>query len=236
TEHVADVELAHALLEQPHDPDAAVASLVALANARGGSDNISVVVAQPVPSDVSGELSIEALHAAATTSQLRVPEASAAPAEESGPIPAIHPPAGATPAETSGELPRLEPVTEGVKSWERSDEDHQRRSSRRGLLALALFVAVAAAAGGIVWSQSYFLVERGDGRVGIDRGFPFAGLASPYRSSDIDVEELETADRRRLVDSHRLLSREDAERVLDELPEQLEPPTEEGVDGVATSS
>ncbi len=84
-------------------------------------------------------------------------------------------------------------------------------------------VVLAAIAGGFVWSQSYFLLEREDGRVGINRGFPFARLAAPYRSSDVVADELSDADRERLVESHRILSREDAERVLEELPAQLEP-------------
>ena len=48
-------------------------------------------------------------------------------------------------------------------------------------------------------------------------------LATPHRSSDVIADELSDADRERLVDSHRILSREDAERVLEELPQQLEP-------------
>ncbi|MBW3629425.1 MAG: glycerol-3-phosphate dehydrogenase/oxidase, partial [Gemmatimonadetes bacterium] len=58
-----------------------------------------------------------------------------------------------------------------------------------------------------VWSQSYFLLEREDGRVGINRGFPFARLAAPYRSSDVVADDLSDADRERLVQSHRILSR-----------------------------
>jgi protein phosphatase len=224
TEHVADGELARAVLEHPHDPDGAVRWLVDLANERGGSDNITVIIAQPVPSDVSGELSIEALHAAAaTTSQITKPVASEAPAQDSGPMPlvAAHPAAApATAAETSGELPRLEPVPHDDE-WTEPRHGHR----RRGWFVFGTLVVLAAIAGGFLWSQSYFLIEREDGSVGINRGFPFARLATPYRSSDVVAEQLSDADRERLVESHRILSREDAERVLDELPSQLESPT-----------
>ena len=220
TEHVADGELAKAVLEHPHDPDAAVRWLVDLANERGGSDNITVIIAQPVPSDVSGELSIEALHAAAaTTSQIAKPVVSEAPAQDSGPMPLVVP-QGHSAAETSGELPRLQPIPH-EEDW----TEPTRRGGRRGLLVFVALVVLAAIAGGFVWSQSYFLIEREDGRVGINRGFPFARLASPYRSSDVVAEQLSDADRERLVESHRILSREDAERVLEELPSQLEPTT-----------
>ncbi len=224
TEHVADGELARAVLEHPHDPDAAVRWLVDLANERGGSDNITVVIAQPVPSDVSGELSIEALHAAAaTTSQMTTPVRSDAPAQDSGPLPLVAP-ADAPESEATGDIPRLEPVPH-------DDEwiEPRRRGGRRGLLVFVGLVVLAAIAGGFVWSQSYFLIEREDGHVGINRGFPFARLATPYRSSDVIAEELSASDRERLVDSHRILSREDAERVLEELPAQLEQPTAGGM-------
>jgi protein phosphatase len=218
TEHVADDELASLLLG--NDPTTAVAALVDLANERGGTDNITVVVAQPVPSDVSGELSIEALHAAAAVTS-SIPLAGVlneAPANDSGPMATIaHEPLRAV--ETSGELPALQPMPN-------ADDWSEPTNSRRRLVLLAVAVVVAALIGGFVWSQSYFLVEREDGRVGINRGFPISRLATPYRSSELAADELSDADRERLVASHRILSRDDAERVLDELerdelPEQL---------------
>ncbi|MCW2924431.1 MAG: hypothetical protein JWM98_1835, partial [Thermoleophilia bacterium] len=84
-------------------------------------------------------------------------------------------------------------------------------------------LVLAAVAGAFTWSQSYFLIERQDGTVGVNRGFPFARLASPHRSSDVLASQLSKADRDRLVESHRLLSREDADRLLKELPERVEP-------------
>ncbi|MCW2956336.1 MAG: Stp1/IreP family PP2C-type Ser/Thr phosphatase [Thermoleophilia bacterium] len=226
TEHVFEEELARALLESPRDPDAATQRLVELANARGGSDNITVVIAQPVPSDVSGELHTEALHAAlaaqgaaGTTDQLPLVTASDAPAEASGPLPVV-------------EMPTLEPIDpEGEGPEFRDPTGVARSRTVRGWLAFATIVVLAAVAGGFLWSQSYFLVERGDGRVGIDRGFPFAGLSSSYSTSDISADELSAADQERLVDSHKLLSRSDAERVVAGLPDRVEAP-----DGDATST
>ena len=213
TEHVADGELARVLIEQGREPDAALARLVDLANERGGTDNISVVVAQPVPSDVSGELSVEALHAAAaTTGQIRRPVVSDAPAHDSGPLPAVIAP------DTSVHLP-VQPMQHEPPG---EVPVRRTRTAWRGLVLVALLAIVAAIVGGFMWSQSYFLLEREDGRVGINRGFPFARLAQPHKTSDVVAEELDESDREQLVESHRILSREDAERVLDGLPDRID--------------
>ncbi|MEO6867683.1 MAG: hypothetical protein ABI200_06650, partial [Gaiellales bacterium] len=107
------------------------------------------------------------------------------------------------------------------------------RRGRAWVLAL-LAVLIAALIGGWVWSHSYFLMERADGRVGINRGFPFARLATPYRSSDVVAQELSASDRDSLVESHRILDREDAERVLAELPERVAEASGEELNGIAT--
>jgi protein phosphatase len=225
TEHVADAELAQAVLAHPQDPDAAARALVDLANERGGSDNITVVIAQPVPSDVSGELSIEALRAAAaTTSQLGAADAppvlSDAPAEASGPLPVVADDVEMLPIEHEEDRAPVRP-----------------RRRRFGWLLVLLLVLVAAGVGAFVWSQSYFLLERADGRVGINRGFPFARMGKPYRSSDVDADELDASERERRVDSHQILSRTDAEHVLDDLRAQVDTPLGntdgEGSGGVA---
>ncbi|MCW2959664.1 MAG: Stp1/IreP family PP2C-type Ser/Thr phosphatase [Thermoleophilia bacterium] len=232
TEHVTEAELARALLESAKDPDAATQRLVDQANARGGTDNITVVIAQPVPSDVSGELNVQELHAALAASDAqstsRLPQLaglSDAPAEASGPLPVVE-----RDVEHSGELPALQPIdVNGAEHDGEGEEFHDptgvaRSRTVRGWLAFITVVIVAAVAGGFLWSQSYFLTERADGRVGIDRGFPFAGLSRSHSTSDVTAEELSAADQERLVDSHRILSRTDAERVVDGLPDRVEAP------------
>ena len=222
TEHVEAVELARALLEHGSaDPDGAVRRLVDQANVRGGTDNITLAVAQPVPSDVSGELHVEALQAAlsATATLTAVPAGDAPPAEASGPLPRIDAPRA---VETSGEIPMLEPLPVDAKPWTDpvSGIDPPRRVRTTAFIAAA--VLVAAGIGAFMWSQSYFVVERGDGIVGANRGFPVWRLSAPYRSSDVLASELSGSDRERLVESHRILSRADVDRVLDQLPERVE--------------
>jgi len=230
TEHVVEGELARALLEHPKDPETATQRLVDQANARGGTDNITVVVAQPVPSDVSGELRIEHLHAAAaTTAQIQRAAPDAAPssahAEESGPLPSVQ-----RDVETSGELPALQPIESAPYV---DPTGVVRTRGTRRVIAAVLVIMLAVGAGAFLWSQSYFLIEREDGRVGINRGFPFLRLASPHRSSDVDASELSASDRERLVESHRILSRDDAERVLADLPSRIDSigPTDKGSSG-----
>lgn len=236
TEHVADAELGRIVIEHGGEPEAAVARLVTLANDRGGTDNITVIIAQPVPSDVSGELSLEALQASTdATTQMAATRPSDAPAEASGPMPAIGTRASGAAAGTAV-LPALEPIERGGGDGAGTRRAPRRHRSRgTGWLLAALMALVAAGAIALVWSQSYFLLERPDGRVGIDRGFPVAGLSTPYETSSVAAEELDPADRQRLVDSHRILSRGDAERVLAELPQRIDDPIDdqEEPDGVA---
>jgi protein phosphatase len=208
TAHVEDVELAQVVLASAADPTEATRQLIELANARGGSDNITVALAQPVPSDVSGELSIEAIDAAAAASTSSIP-VSVHDADE---------PSAGHMGDADDDLPRMEPIPHDDE-WIEPRRGVRTRVWVGAITVLAILMLVVI---GFVWSQSYFLVEREDGHVGIDRGFPFARLATPYRSSETIAEDLEPDDRERLVESHRLLSREDAERVLDDLPSRLD--------------
>jgi protein phosphatase len=235
TEHVTDAELARTVVAHGSDPARAAKELVDLANARGGSDNITVALAQPVPSDVSGELRIEALHAAAATASIPAatpPAPSDAPAEDSGPLPAVAAtsPSGAAAIEsaaagTGDELPELEPIPH-EEDW--VEPSTPRSVLRHPALVATVVVVAAFAVAALLWSQSYFVVERPDGFVGIDRGFPFAGLSVEHSTSDVPADDLDPADRERLVESERILSREDAEQVVEELPQQLAPAPAEG--------
>jgi protein phosphatase len=199
TEHVTDDEVARVVVGSGRDPQAAVQRLVDLANERGGTDNITVAVMQPVPSDVSGELSVQAIDAAIVDSSTTTP------------MPVVD-----APAEASGPLPVLEPM-------EQRDEPPagERSMLRVWVIAIAV-VVLAVVVTGFVWSSSYFLLVRGDGTVGIDRGFPFAGLSTEHRTTDLEADTLDPAERERLVDSHRLLERDEAEQVLEDLPRPLD--------------
>lgn len=227
TEHVEEHELARIVVEAaPGDPDAAAAQLVDLANERGGTDNITVALAQPVPSDVSGELHVEALHAAAATAAAPTTSMPATtggaddpvPAEDSGPLPRVAADGDAEP-EASDELPAMQPIPHD-EDW-RDDELDDERDLRAWIVALMVLIVVFAIVA-LTWSRSYFLVERGDGSVGIDRGFPVAGLSTRHAESDVLADDLDPADRERLVDSHRILSEADAQQVLDDLPTRLD--------------
>ncbi|MCW2949432.1 MAG: protein serine/threonine phosphatase, partial [Thermoleophilia bacterium] len=143
TEHVDDAELARAVLEAgPENPQAAVDRLVEQANLRGGSDNITVVIAQPVSSDVCGELRMVAIDAATTSTMpasdaAARPATSTAPAQASGPLPRID-------ADIDDELPALAPLPvapqhdealDADEAWEHSD------SARAGTRAFIVTVA-----------------------------------------------------------------------------------------------
>lgn len=246
TEHVTDPEIARLVLDLAADPDAAVGALVDLANERGGTDNISVAIAQPLPITVSGELSLEAIDAAARaptdggddpaglTMTLRAQALEQAQAQASSPAPMPAPsPAAASGAsghaEGSGATDSmLAPFEAGVDTPPATDATSlaaRARQARRGrsIAIAALVLVIALAGGGFIWSQSYVLVVRDDGRVGIDQGFPGVGLSSPHRTSNVLESELTPADMERLIESGRILSRDDAERLLDELPERVEP-------------
>ncbi len=103
------------------------------------------------------------------------------------------------------------------------------RDSRmlRMLIAALVFLVLALAAV-IAWRQSFFLTERADGRIGIDRGFPLSGLHESWRTGEVTADELSAYDRRELIDAHQLRSRADAEKLLRQLPERIvatSPPT-----------
>lgn len=226
TEHVADAEMADIVRARAAaSPDAAVEKLVGLANERGGTDNITVVIAQPVSSDVSGELRVESIAAAATTTIATETDGSSLDDAEG---PAVSSAPGAL---------DLRPTT---ADEQRSTLDRERRTRRLSLpqpVVAGAAIALALAAVAWLWSQSYVLVERDDGRVGIDRGFPVFGMTMQYRTSNVLADELSASDRERIVGDARIRSREDSEQLLEELPQRTESGGEvvgDDVDGAET--
>ncbi|MCW2974007.1 MAG: Stp1/IreP family PP2C-type Ser/Thr phosphatase [Thermoleophilia bacterium] len=226
TEHVGDGELARAVLDAgPDHPQEAVTRLIEQANLRGGSDNITVVLVQPVRSDVSGELSVVHLAPETTTNMAAItdetaPVTSSAPAQASGPIPIVD-------ATVSDELPDLAPLPIEPQHEEPiSDEEWRARNrpapGRRAFLTTLATLVVVVLVVGFMWSRSYFVTERTNGFVGIDRGFPVLGLSKPVRTSTVRADELSGADRERLVESRDLRDKADAERVVDQLPERVD--------------
>jgi protein phosphatase len=203
TGHVSDEELAGAFGRAPVGSAAlerVAQQLIDLANARGGTDNISVVLVAPVVS--------------------REPEPAAPDNWE-------------LPPDATGEI--------SLQGFERKPSRRQRRKTRRSertaeatkaqrirtsIIAL-LAVIAAATTGAIAWSQSYFLLERSDGTVGVDQGFPVFGLSHPYQTSEVVADNLNSVEKERLQEGT-LRSKENAQKALDELVRDAAPDTEAG--------
>lgn len=247
TGHVQDAELGHTVLDAA-SPEVAVRELVALANERGGSDNISVVLVQPLPPDedtatlaaaaavaggeehparsveLSGELDVVPIELTSEheTSGARHDPSAEGTTQTIQAVPATPPrmpPVRRPGARTGGPAHN---AANGEPPLTHAAEWPQPRPRARYLkrILFALFILlVAFVAGGVAWRQSYFLTEQRGGLVGIDQGFPIFGLSRDYQTSDVHVDDLEPGDRERYVATQTLRSREDAERIYDRLPE-----------------
>lgn len=207
TGHVEDLELAGIVQAGP-SPQVATARLIDLANERGGSDNITVVLVLPRAGagvvagmrdvELSGEIDVVSIDRALDP-VAPIPEPDFDPESESAPEPEI----------TRLRAPRRR-VDTGVTG----------RSWRTPLIAL-LVVAAAFMIGVFGWQQSFFLTERPDGTIGIDHGFPLGRLHTEYRTGEVASDDLTERDRTEIVDSHTLRSREDAINELDRLAEKV---------------
>lgn len=176
TEHVTASELAIIVVAHSDDPKHAAQLLIDLANSRGGSDNITVALAQPVPSDVSGELRIEELHAATLESPLAAADQaldSRIGQETPTESPAV---------EVSGEIPVLEPINSVEPSRKRM---RMASAGKRFWIILTTVVAVMLATIALMWSQCSFLAVRGDDVLTVRQGLPFLGASREVYSSDL---------------------------------------------------
>lgn len=191
TGHVDEDEIAAEIRVGGQDPALAAQALIDIANERGGSDNISVVIAQPVPRELAPPGGWETGAPPQGTGEIRMPDLSSA---------------------TPGPTP--EPVRPP------STPQGQRHMPRWLWLALASFALSAVAVVG--WSNSYYLVERDNGRVGINQGFPILGLNRAHATGQVSVEDLPASDRESLVEKTTLRSKRDAERLLRQLPERAD--------------
>lgn len=210
---VDDEEIGRAMLENGRlDPQAAVDRLVDQANVRGGTDNITVVAVQPVPSDVDDTLA---------TRPLEVATAPAAGTRSSLPSADGVGVGVGTPTTSADGSPSVGDRLEGAP-YHDPDGVAIRSRRLRTVIAVLLLLLLAFAGGAFVWSQSYFLLEREDGTVGVDQGFPLPWLHHPHAAGPVQADRLGQADRERIVESHRLLSEEEARRVLEGLPDRVE--------------
>jgi hypothetical protein len=203
---------------------AAVSSLVAMANARGGHDNISVVLVRPAGTILEAAASEEGVPSPAEISgQLDVIPIDRSDAHDDDVADvdpgvleaAAHDDAAMGASQVPGQAPPAPPS--------RAEQRRARQAARRAWLLkrsalLVTLLVVAVVIGSVAWSQSYFLTTH-DGRVAIDRGFPFLAMSKEYRTSEVDASELSKAERARYLDDHTLRGKADAERLLRRMPE-----------------
>lgn len=162
TDTVDDATIARVVSDSPR-PDDAARELIRRANENGGTDNISVVLVQPL-------------------------------AGEATPV------TPATPAAAATSAPR--PRSSG--------------GYRNAVIGLVIVLAVVAS-GVFVWSRSYFLTERSDGHIGIDRGFPSIGLSTEHSTSTLLVADIPQFEQDRLLDHPSVMSLGEANRTIDQL-------------------
>lgn len=209
TGHVRDPEIVAIVGKHSGNLDAAAKALIDAANASGGSDNISAVLFEPLagthlhPGELSGELSIAPMQ----------------PPTGTGPQPAVKKRKQAPPRviETLDDVP--EPELTPLHARRRPQRKKGNRSVVKLLVALSLFVAVALV-GILVWNNSYFLVERKDGRIGIDHGIPAFGLHVAYKTSKVQASDLSGFDRENLLGEKNIRSYDSATQTLEQLEVQ----------------
>jgi protein phosphatase len=172
--YVPDGRIAGELVEARSLEEAA-RRLVGAANAAGGADNVTVVLARVGRAD-------EAPSAEAAGAAGEPGEEGADTAE----IPVLGGTRGrAAQAAADGPAARPARVLEPVD---------RRRVRRRRPIAIAVVVVIAAAAGALTWigSRTYSLAETGDGTVAVEHGLPWSALgldlAQPWQDTGVPAD------------------------------------------------
>jgi protein phosphatase len=200
TNHVSADEIAAEVIAGGQDAELIASSLVSIANERGGTDNISVVLVQPRPAQLAPPGGWADGVPPQGTGQIRMPDL----ASDDAPV---------------STAPADRPPRTRV-------ENHTVLAESGFHVPWWAWLSAAAALAGVVlvlaWSNSYYLVERNNGRVGINQGFPIAGANRPHATGTVNIEDLPASEREALVESTTLRSRENAERLLSQLPEKVD--------------
>jgi protein phosphatase len=177
--------------------------LIELALRGGGPDNVTCIVADVVDAGQAGD-DLPVVGGA-------VVDPSAAPA-----------PAGPdSPAMRASRIGAEEPLPATLAP--------RRRSRRRWLLGLlAAAVLIGGAIGGYAWTQSQFFVGRDGTEValfhGINADFGPFSLYSVVENTDLKVNDLQPAARSQVANGIAARDRQDGDRILARLSDQLLPP------------
>jgi PPM family protein phosphatase len=191
TSYVSEDEVLETLLTQK-GIQAAADALVQRANAAGGADNVTVVLARmgraDAPEDASGSTATMPAVAGDTA---EIP-AAAEPAAPARPIRSVRVPDSPRPAPPARVLQRA-----------------GGRRSRRGPIAVAIAIVLLLLAGGAAWaaSRTYVVEEDADGIVQVAHGFPWSpvgvDLARSWQSTGVRADDVREADADALSDSPR---------------------------------
>jgi PPM family protein phosphatase len=195
-------------------PAEAAEKLVALALRSGGPDNVTVIVADVVDTDIRPDTVAEVVGAAGD------PTLAARAADAIGDSPAARARTALSPDADAAQAQR---VADRVAT----EADHERRSSRRrwvrrGLVLLGVLALLAVAfAGFAAWVNAQYYVGVKNGQVTVYRGVQ-QSIAGQDLSRAVDVTEvpaagLPTFERERVEAGIAAASRDDAERIADRL-------------------
>ena len=221
TNELADDEIA-SILRQAPDPDEAAATLVGEANARGGSDNITVVVVDVVDWDDRSRAASAALAAEGPSGGTGA-AATAAPPPPPPPPPPVEVPAPADDEEAGDERP----ASRRRRRGRRRKQHRRRRPTLRVVVYLvALLLVVGAALGAVTWyaRQSWFVGFAGD-RVAIFQGRPDGLLwfdPTLEERTALTRADVPAAFRLDVAEGKETSSRAAARRYVERLEDQIE--------------